>query len=193
LANSDIAPWQVLLSSIVYKNRWLRVRRDRCRTNRGNLANYYVVERASYVMVVALTSTDDVLVVEQYKHGAGRVIRELPAGFIEPGEDPLACAHRELQEETGYHAGRMEHLATFVVSPSTSQHSAHVFLASQLEPAASQHLDPNERINVGTMPFDEAVDAVLHNHTLTDLSSATALLLAWQHRHAARPGGSPRS
>jgi ADP-ribose pyrophosphatase len=184
LAGQDITPWTVLHSSIVYKNRWLRVRLDRCRTNRGNLANYYIVERSSYVMVVALTAADHGLLVEQYKHGAGQVIRELPAGYIEPGEDPLDCAHRELEEETGYHAGRMEHLATYRVSPSTSEHSAHIYLASQLEPGASQHLDANERINVETMPFDAAVQAVLHNHVLADLSSAAALLLAWQRRHA---------
>ncbi len=179
MSKDPISAWQVLRSSVVYHNRWLQVRRDRCRTNRGNLADYYIVERPSYVMIVALTADRDVLLVEQYKHGAGRVMRELPAGYIEDGEDPLACAHRELMEETGYRASCMEPLANLIVSPSAAQHSAHMFLATGLEDMGSPNWDDNERIDVHKMPFTAAVRAVANNEVLVDLSSTAAILLAW--------------
>lgn len=176
----EIKPWEVLESSIVFSNRWLRVRKDVCRTNRGNIADYYVVERFDYVLVVALTPESQVLVVRQYKHGVGKVVCELPAGYIEDGEDALACARRELREETGYEAERIEPLAVLYASPSASQHRAHLFLATGLRSMGEQRLDDNEQIAVEKMDFATAVQAVIHNQVFADLSSTTALLLAWE-------------
>ena len=179
----EIKPWQVLESSIVFSNRWLRVRKDICRTNRGNIVDYYVVERFSYVLIVALTPQSEVLVVRQYKHGAGQVVRELPAGYIEDGEDPLQCAHRELREETGYEAASMEPMAILFASPSAAQHRAHLFLATGLRRVGEQHLDANEKIAVEKMDFATAVRAAAHNQIFKDLSSTTALLMAWYRLH----------
>ena len=180
MSSFDIAPWDVLETSTAFSNRWLRVRRDVCRTNRGNVIDYYVVERASYVAVVALTPGLDVLLVRQYKHGAGRLVLELPAGYIEGDEDPLACAQRELLEETGYEAQTWEPLAVLLASPSTSSHSAHLYLATGAHRAADQRLDANELISIAPVPFRNALQSVGHGGP-EDLSSTAALSLAWQH------------
>jgi 8-oxo-dGTP pyrophosphatase MutT (NUDIX family) len=170
----------VLESSYVFSNRWLRIRKDICRTNRGHSIDYYVTERFSYVVVVALTPQSELLVVRQYKHGAGKVVRELPAGYIEDGEDALACAQRELREETGFEAEQMSSLGVVYASPSASMHQAHFYLATGAHPAGTQHLDPNESILVEKMDFAQAVQAAAHNQVFADLSSTAALFLASQ-------------
>ena len=176
----EIEPWKVLESSIAFSNPWLRVRKDIVRTNRGNIADYFVVERFDYVLIVAITPDSEVLMVRQYKHGVGQVIRELPAGYIEDGEDPLLCAHRELREETGYEAAEMEPLAVLFASPSAASNCAHVFLATGLRQVGEQRLDANENILVEKMDFAVAVQCAAHNPVFQDVSSTAALLIAWQ-------------
>ncbi len=186
-----IEPWTVLESSTAFDSPWLRVRLDRVRTNRGNTSDYYIVERFDYVMIVAVDEQEKVLTVRQYKHGAGQVIRELPAGYIDDGEDPLACAHRELREETGYVAATMEPLGVLFASPSFSAHRAHVFLARGLRRAGEQRLDENEKIAVEAMPFEAAVQAAAGNHDFRDVSSTAALGMAWIRLYGLAAGARP--
>lgn len=178
--SAKIVPWDTLESSVAFSSPWLRVRKDLVRTNRGNLTDYYVVERFDYVIVVAVTAEAQVLTVRQYKHGAGEVIRELPAGYLEEGEEALVCAQRELREETGYEAAEIEPLGMLFASPSASSHRAHVFLATGLRLAGQQQLDANENIAVEPMDLREAVRVAVHNEDFCDVSSVSALSMAWQ-------------
>jgi len=177
----EIKPWQVLESSVVFSNRWLRIRQDICRTNRGNTADYYVIERPSYVVIVPVTSDGQVILVRQYKHGAQQITLELPAGFVDEGEEPLACAHRELLEETGYKATTMEPLSVLFASTTASAHHGHFFLATGLAYVGENHWDPNENIAVEPMDLSAAVQAVVNSQMFQDLNTPLALLLAW-HR-----------
>lgn len=181
MTHREIRPWEIVESSTAFSSPWLRVRKDLVRTNRGSLVDYYIVERFDYVLVVAVTEHARLLTVRQYKHGAGQVVRELPAGYVDDGEDPLATAHRELREETGYEASNIEPLGVLFASPSASCHRAHVFLATGLRRAGAQELDANEKIAVEEMDFQTAVHLAARNQDFCDVSSVSALCMAW-HR-----------
>jgi len=174
---SKLHKWQVLASRVVFANKWVRLREDRCQTNRGTIIDYYVVEKPDYALVVALDDEQRVILVRQYKHGCGEIIHELPAGYLEDGEDPLQSALRELQEETGYRAGQIRYLGTLHASPSALDCRAHVFLAQDLQPGL-QRLDADEMIETELFDLDELVRAAAHNRILLDVSSVAALFMA---------------
>ena len=99
-----VTPWKVLGSTITYQDPWIKVRSDRCVDGRGReISPFHVLEYPDWVNVVALTPQGEIVLVREYRHGAGEVVLGLPGGIIEPdGEKPSAAARRELVEETGY-------------------------------------------------------------------------------------------
>ena len=118
------------------------------------IGNYYVRESRGFAVIFALTPDERVLLVEQYKHGVGRRVLELPAGAIDPGETPLTCATRELAEETGYRSpAQLEHVATYVTDPTNSDARFHLFFASSVRLAGAQELDITEKIEVSSVPL----------------------------------------
>ncbi len=153
--------WRVIASSYIVDSRFLRLRKDVIELPDGSLVqDYYVRESRGFVVVFALTANRDVVLVRQYKHGIARSLLELPAGAIDPGEEPLQSAVRELEEETGYTAPAMEYLRSFVVDPTNSNTLAHVFLARDARCTSQQHLDRTENIEVSLASLSELRDLV---------------------------------
>src|SRR5215831_7252561 len=125
-----IEPWQIVESAWLLRSDFMGIRRDRCQKPGGSPArDYFALELKDFAVVVAITPGLEVALVSEYKHGAGAVVRTLPAGFIEPGEAPEEGARRELLEETGYAAAAFIHLGTFLLVPDLSSCRGHVFLA----------------------------------------------------------------
>ncbi len=91
-----------------------------------------VVEHPGSACVIPMLDDKTVLLIEQWRIGAKRALLEIPAGKIDPGEDPLTCAGRELEEETGYKAGKLEHLFTMYPSPGILDEKMHIFVATGL-------------------------------------------------------------
>lgn len=154
--NESLRPWTIVRSRYVVDDRYLRLRVDTCELPNGSVIEpYYVRETRGFAIVAALTSAREIVIVRQYKHGIGEVITELPAGVIDDGESPAACAARELAEETGFAGDEPRLLRTFLADPSSSNGRFHVFSVANAQPKFAQSLDPTEEIAVATIPLAE--------------------------------------
>jgi len=125
--------------------------------------------------VVPFLDADRILMIRQYRHATGGELLEIPAGKLDPGETPEACAIRELEEETGYRAGRLERLGAIWTSPGFTDEIIHLFAAYDLEPT-SQRLEPDEIIQLVPMRLSDALDGL--RGSVVDGKTATALLMA---------------
>ena len=143
-----------------------------------------IVRHPGAAAVVPFVSEDSVLLIHQYRHAAGGSIWEVPAGKLD-GEAPEVCAARELEEEAGRRAGRLEKLGAVWTSPGFTDERIHLFAAYDLEPVP-QRLEPDEILEVVEMPFERALELVFRGE-LSDAKSALALLLA--ARRMGRLGG----
>lgn len=171
--------WTTQSRTTVLRSRWMTVHRDRCRTAGGSLVpEYYVVEKADYAQMVAVTSDRRLVLVRQYKHAAGRVVTELPAGYLDPRETPEDCARRELLEETGFQANQVRPLGVLESSPSVLTTKARLFLCTELENTGRQRLQGGEEIEVLLRPVEDVIRRTRSEGYLADLSSSAALFLA---------------
>jgi ADP-ribose pyrophosphatase len=141
--------WRRRTSAYVVDSPYMRLRVDRVELPDGTvIPEYYVRESAGFVVVFALADDGRVVLVRQYRYGADSVGLELPAGTIDDGEDPQACAVRELAEETGYAAERILPIASFSAEPVRSTSRCHLFLATGARRTVEPKLDPTEVIEV---------------------------------------------
>lgn len=178
----ELIPWEIISSSCEMQNKWLTVRRDRCKLPDNSIIDdYYIVERPDIAGVVGITSDNQVVFNLQYKHGIGEVVREICAGIIEPGEDPAQAALREFEEETGYTCHEeLVHLQTVIVSPTSQNNRYHIYLARNVVPAPEKKKDmPREIINNELIPLTQIPEMIM-NGEVNVLWSITSLCLAWQ-------------
>lgn len=152
----------MLHSEVLIDTPYLRLRRDRVETPRGDVVeDYHVRETRGFVVIFALTPDDEVVLVRQYKHGIGQVVAELPAGAIDPGEKAEAAAAREFTEETGYELpGGLELVRTFIIDPTNSDGRFALFFARGATPTGKQQFDATEDIAVELIPVDRLLGLV---------------------------------
>lgn len=133
-----------------------------------------IIRHPGAAVVLPRLADGRVVLIRNYRTAVGRHVIELPAGTLEPDEDPALAAHRELIEETGYRARSMELLTSFFSSPGILDERMHLFLATDLEPGPTE-LQADEQIEPLVMPWEEAL-ALVRNHQIDDAKTLIGLL-----------------
>lgn len=171
--------WQILNSRDAFVTPYFKVRQDECQLPDGRVIDdYYVVDSPGIALVVARTTGQEFLLVEQYKHGIGEICIEIVGGLCEEdSSDPLEDARRELREETGYTSDTWVKLATFYASPTRANNHIHIYLALDAKKVGEQVLDPNESINVLRLPQAQIMDHI-RKGKIKVADSVSGLLLA---------------
>lgn len=164
-----------LTEDVAWTGRIFNVNRLRVELPDGRQALRDVVRHPGAVAIVALTDDGRICLVRQYRTALSRVTVEIPAGKLDPGEDPLACAQRELREETGMEADQMAFLTTIATSDGFTDELIHIYMATGLNFAASNP-DADEFINVDLVPLPELIDAVLDGR-IEDCKTVTGALI----------------
>ena len=160
----------------VFDGRIVKVHVDDVRLPNGQEALREVVDHVDGAAVLAMDEGNRVLVVRQYRYVFGRVLAELPAGKLDPGEDPAAGALRELKEETGAEPEIFLPLGKIIPAPGCYGEVLHLFLARGLK-FSQQHLDPDEFLHVERVPFNEMVHRCV-NGEIDDAKTVAAVLRA---------------
>lgn len=133
-----------------------------------------IIRHPGAVALVALDAEQRVLLVRQYRNAADKILLEIPAGTLHPDEAPLACAERELQEETGYRPGKLEPLGGIYAAPGYTTEFIHLFLATDLSESRLA-MDDDEFIEVERLPLPEAL-AMIEQGVIADGKSVVGLL-----------------
>lgn len=172
--------WTLLDSEYIIQRPWATLRVDKLQLPNGNVKEeYYVLEYPTWVNMVAITEDEEVLFVQQYRHGANEILIELPAGVVEEGEDPALAARRELLEETGYAFDSIEHICELYANPATSGNITHTYLLKGGKKVQEQELDHSEDIDVVRMSIAEAKQFLFENR-LGQALHASALFYSFQ-------------
>lgn len=164
----SITPWKILES----RHPFPKFRMDTCELPNGKPYKSYVLEFDAWANVVAITKTNEVVLVKQYRHGVQEVLLELPGGVVNSGEDPLEGAKRELMEETGYAAENIIEVGRIYPNPAIQQNTLYCYLAMDAEKVGEQHLDESEDIEVQLIPLDELIEMAVSGKFLHALNVA---------------------
>ena len=160
----------------IFKGRVVDLSVDRVRLPNGNVCELELIRHPGAAAVVPVDSSANVLLIRQYRHATDGFLLEVPAGKLDPGESPEACAAREVQEETGFRAGRLEPLGWIWTTPGFTDEKIWLFLANELTPA-SQALQADEVLSVERLPLEDAISMALRGE-ITDAKSICALMRA---------------
>ncbi len=176
--------WKKLSSRDVLRDRWIRLRADRCEVAPGKIIeSYYVMEEPEWVHTVALDPERRVLLVRQYRHAIESFSWELPGGAADAGEDLLHTAQRELLEETGARGDSWRHVGGFITNPGRHNNRVQGFLVENVHVAQPPQLDENEVLESAWFSVEEVLALIRTGEFSTAMHVAifyrTLELLGW--------------
>ena len=143
----------------VYRGRIINLRLDTVRLSDGKETLREIVEHPGAVAVVPILPDGKVVLVRQYRKAVEEVLLEIPAGKLEEGESPEVCVVRELEEETGFRAGKISRILSYFPTPGFSDECIHLFKAAELQ-KGKKNLQPDELIETVSLSVSEIVKLI---------------------------------
>lgn len=177
--NSEKCPQlceEKLDGKVIFDGRVIRVEVDDVLLSDGKRSKREVVRHNGGVAVLPFDSDGNIIMVRQWRYPMGRAVLELPAGKLEPNEDPHAAGLRELREETGYSCGKYTSLGVIYASPGYCSEKLYLYMAEELT-AGNTEPDEGEILNVEKIPFEDVVKMIL-NDEIHDSKTIAAVLKA---------------
>jgi len=165
---------KILSQNLIFKGRVVELRQDRYLDPSGREFSREVVVHNGAVCIVPRITPDEVILLRQYRYAVGRELIEIPAGTLHEGEDPAACALRELEEETGYRAGKVVEHARFWTTPGFTNELMYLYEASDLVKTKT-NLDEDEIIESHIVRNTEAL-RMIEDGRIQDAKSILGLL-----------------
>lgn len=160
----------------IYEGKIVKLQVDDVTLPNGNVAKREIIKHPGAVAVIAITDEGKLVVVEQYRKALERSIIEIPAGKLEPGEEPIVTARRELEEETGYGAQSITYLQAFATSPGFADEIIHLFVAKDLFKIENKaDLDEDEFVELLEVSLEEA-EQMVADERIFDAKTAFAVL-----------------
>ncbi len=170
--------YQIVNSRALFDHPWVKIMQDLLE-HQGEKTNYvYLVSPVEAVATVGLTADGQIILTRQYRHPIGQVIYDLPAGRLNPDEEPMAGARREFEEETGFFPRHIERLGYYNQFPGTLRAATNLFFAKDLQPT-QQNLDPGEYLELAFLPVQVVLDLIVAGE-IVDGSLQLGVLLAHQ-------------
>jgi ADP-ribose pyrophosphatase len=139
----------------------------------GKTGKREIIKHPGAVAIIAMTNENKILMVRQYRKALNRTIVEIPAGKLEKGEDPLECAKRELEEETGYKTDKLQHVISFYTSPGFADEIVHLYFTDKLE-QGTVATDEDEFVELMELTIAEA-EGLVQTHEIYDAKTAYAV------------------
>jgi ADP-ribose pyrophosphatase len=166
---------KTLSSETIYQGKIIDLQVDEVKLPNGKTSKRELIKHPGAVAVIALTPEGKIVMVEQYRKALERSIVEIPAGKLEPGEEPIITAARELEEETGYGCEELEHLISFYTSPGFADELVHLYIAKNITRIEeARELDEDEFVELLEVTVEEAL-GLMKEKKIYDAKTAYAV------------------
>lgn len=179
---NELLPWKIISEKTVYSTPWCTVKEETVELPNGDIIDEYsIIELPDVVMIFPLTKDNRVIMVRQYRHGAKKVLMELPAGTYDKNEEaPKIAAQRELQEETGYKTDELVFLGTVYEYPTKDRHSISIYFADDITPETTTFKEATKEIEVVEIPLDE-LESYIQRREIAVSGTIAAIHLAKEY------------
>jgi ADP-ribose pyrophosphatase len=150
--NHEVEIWETVDSKEIANCRIFKVREDSMQSGEKK-GSFFIIENPDWVNVIAITKSDEIVLIEQFRHGIGEVILEIPGGMIDDGEEPETAARRELLEETGFAAEKFVYLGKSRPNPAINDNWLYHFVAVDAEQTEAVKFDEHESVVTKLLPL----------------------------------------